>query len=148
MENWEWRKLPTDERFHARYVVIDGDCWQWQGALTTRGYGMFWYCGKQICAHVAAYLLHKGDIPEGLEVDHLCGNKACVNPDHLEAVTHQVNVARGSLKRRRSHCWRGHPLEGDNVRIHRVQGTRYCVQCNRIRATEFYDKIRKGHKHA
>lgn len=145
IRNWQYRGIPVEERFRSRYVVTDSGCWRWQWQINSFGYAIIGYKGKQICAHVLSYLLHKGEIPEGFDVDHLCSNKACVNPDHLEAVTHQVNVARGSLKKRQSHCHRGHLLEGDNLGSSK-NNLRYCKQCNRDKATAYYDKVRKGRK--
>lgn len=74
------------------WVDKSGDCWEWLASRTKR-YGM--YQGRQ--AHRVAYEFLKGPVPKGLELDHLCRNRYCVNPDHLEAVPHQVNVQRGGL---------------------------------------------------
>ena len=71
-------------------------CWLWEGGWSSRGYGVFWVEEFQIKAHKATYIMTKGAIPKGLELDHLCRNRCCCNPDHLEAVTHLVNVRRGN----------------------------------------------------
>ena len=147
MKNWEWRKYPLDARFHSRYLIVDSGCWEWQGSLNPRhGYGMLHYDGRTIHAHIVSYLLHKGDIPPGTEIDHLCENRKCVNPDHLEAVTHRINITRGSIKRRKTHCFRGHPLSGENLVVYTDRGGphRTCAACSRIRANKAYDKIRKN----
>lgn len=84
-----------------------------------------------------SYELHKGSIPEGLELDHLCRNPRCVNPDHLEAVTHKENVRRGlspaALNVRKTHCPMGHPLRDGNI-YWRPDGKNYreCLACHRI----------------
>jgi hypothetical protein len=72
----------------------------WQRHLTLDGYGLKRYHGTRMGAHRVYYLLHKGAIPAGLELDHLCDNRACVNPEHLEPVTRQENVRRKILRNR------------------------------------------------
>jgi hypothetical protein len=131
------RPIAIEPRFHARYVVTENGCWQWTGKLMKIGYAEISWNGRRFYAHQVSYLLHKGDIPEGLEIDHLCENKGCVNPDHLEAVPHWVNSVRGNFKKRHSHCKNGHPLSGDNVGIQNTTRTRYCRICNSRRATEW-----------
>lgn len=74
----------------------DNGCWEWQGELNSNGYGRVWRNNKRIMAHRGFYELHRGPIPEGLELDHLCRNKPCVNPAHLEPVTHAENVRRAA----------------------------------------------------
>lgn len=87
------RKGPAE--FWAK-VRKTGWCWLWLGSRYHR-YGYFQAAGQRMAAHRYAYELVVGPVPSGLELDHLCGNRYCVNPAHLEAVTHQVNVARGGL---------------------------------------------------
>lgn len=70
-------------------------CWLWTGHRNDRGYGKAWFQGQQIFAHRAALALFGREVPEGFEVDHLCRNRACVKPPHLEVVTHRENVKRG-----------------------------------------------------
>lgn len=82
--------------FWAKVEKSEG-CWNWIGGYN-KGYGRTMHNGKKMYAHTISYLLCNGCLPkEGLELDHLCRNKKCVNPDHLEAVTHRENVVRGNV---------------------------------------------------
>ena len=83
----------------ARMIVPQGDCWRWIGTLDHKGYGKFSFrldgVLKHTGAHRASWLAHRGDIPETLITDHLCRNRWCVNPWHMELVTNQINILRG-----------------------------------------------------
>lgn len=71
-------------------------CWNWTKGVSGTGYGIAWFEGKLLSAHRLSYTLHKGQIPDKFDIDHLCRNKRCINPDHLEAVSHAENNRRGS----------------------------------------------------
>lgn len=109
------------------------DCWEWQGSRH-HGYGKF-AAGRGRApqqAHRVAYELEVGAIPEGLDIDHLCQNPPCVNPAHLEPVTHRENLRRSDgapgINARKTHCPAGHPLTGDNL-ITKRSGARNCRTC-------------------
>jgi HNH endonuclease len=121
------------DRFMSK-VVWNGDedeCWTWEGALN-KAYGYFWSGGRMRGAHRVAHELFIGPIPSGLDVDHLCRNRRCVSPAHLEAVTHVENLHRGDTVTARhaavTHCPVGHPYSGDNLYVH-PNGGRRCRAC-------------------
>ncbi|CDZ92270.1 HNH endonuclease signature motif containing protein [Rhodococcus ruber] len=115
-------------RLFWQKVDTSGDCWIWTGPLNERGYGRTEFRGKKHQAHRVAYETAFGvSIPAGHEIDHLCRNRTCVNPWHLEPVTHRENVIRStSLK---THCVNGHPLSGSNLMHNSVSGNRCCRTC-------------------
>jgi hypothetical protein len=110
-------------------------CWEWTASQTSGGYGSFTVPGLSAQAHRVAYLLLTGPIPEGLHLDHLCRNKLCVNPDHLEPVTQAENNRRAGEAR--THCASGHAYTLTNT-YRRRNGTRDCRACNRDRAAARY----------
>ncbi len=111
-------------------------CWNWTGQVSPSGYGIVAKAGSTIRAHRLMYEEHYGQKPTGLDVDHLCRNRLCINPEHLEAVTHRENMRRSyspaGLNARKSHCNSGHPLSGDNVSIRKTDGGRVCRACLRL----------------
>jgi hypothetical protein len=113
-------------------------CWLWQGEITDQGYGRFLVGGKRMRVHRAAYEVWRGPIPAQLVIDHLCRTRACVNPGHLEPVTHRENTLRGDNPRilathqtKKTQCPQGHPLFGTNLYVRPSDGGRICRQCNR-----------------
>lgn len=119
------------DRFIAR-IEVDGDCWVWTGGTDGDGrYGMTKADGRHVPAHRWAYEHLTGQqIPDGFELDHLCRRTLCVNPDHLEPVTHQENVRRGALVK--DHCRRGHLYTRDNT-SYASNGGRVCKACRRLK---------------
>ncbi|KKL58908.1 hypothetical protein LCGC14_2220650 [marine sediment metagenome] len=130
----QYTKRPSEERFWSKVVFPeDSDCWLWAASINNNGYGEFWAGDKYVKAHRWAYEYLIGPIPAGLTIDHLCRNRPCVNPAHMEAVTHAENVRRGARAaafRNKTHCPRGHPYSEENTYI-TASGWRRCRACNR-----------------
>ena len=113
-------------------VDRSGECWLWTARINYKGYGQFKVGNQQTFAHRFSYELLVGPIPEGLQIDHLCRVRNCVNPAHLEPVTPRENTRRGeggSNMRAKTHCPQGHPYSEDNIYLYR--GSRHCIQCRK-----------------
>lgn len=125
-----------DQRFWAK-VERTEDCWNWVGTITN-GYGFVKVNGGMRSAHRVAWQLSVGPVPDGMDVDHLCRNRRCVNPAHLEPVTHRENVLRGAgtaaVNARKTHCKHGHSLSDSNLILQNGGRTRVCRECRNSRA--------------
>ena len=124
-------RTPLADRLWAKVDKTE-TCWLWTGARTRLGYGQIGHGGqdgKVVVVHRVAYELLVGPIPEGLELDHLCHVRRCVNPAHLEPVTHLENMRRGHFATK-THCPRAHPYDSANTLV--SNGRRYCKTCARM----------------
>lgn len=116
-----------------KVVVGRSGCWEWKMARDPLGYGRVRVAGRTMLAHRAVFEMLVGPVPSGRELDHLCRKPACVNPDHLEPVTHRENLRRSAAgwnTRARTHCPQGHPYDVENTLINSA-GSRVCAACRR-----------------
>ena len=119
----------------SRKVAIGDGCWEFTGTPHPNGYGYFTVAKKRRSTHRAIYELLVGPVPAGLVLDHLCRNRSCARPSHLEPVTQRVNVLRGeglaAKQARQTHCKRGHVFDAANTYHHpRRANGRHCRRCN------------------
>lgn len=140
-----YKPIPTlsDSQQHdfwarVRVDMYDSDaCWEWTGRKSDGGYGRVKF-REYFFAHRISYTLIRGAIPDGLTLDHLCRNRACVNPAHLEPITNKENILRGAsfsaVNATLTHCSRGHELPAPNK-----HGRRWCLVCARLRK-RFYKR--------
>jgi hypothetical protein len=128
--------ITPEERFFACVAEV-GDCWVWSGPVLKGGYGKFVAEKRDLLAHRWAYEFLRSEIPAGLHLDHLCRNRPCVNPWHLEPVTARVNLHRSGnyigVNARKTHCIRGHAFDEANTYWSRNNTHRHCRACVRIR---------------
>lgn len=130
-----YRHAPAVERFAAKVAITGDGCLEWIASVNNSGYGTFATGGGvSTVAHRWSYEHHRGPIPDGLHLDHLCRNRRCVNPDHLEAVPCRVNLLRSAGNAAKTHCPQGHPYAGENLSITRTTGSRVCITCRRANA--------------
>ena len=134
-------------RFHTKIRLDENGCHEWVGAKNSDGYGHFYLEGKLVKSHRFAYELYKGCIKKGLELDHLCKNRQCCNPIHLEAVTHKENVRRGDggiNNSSKTHCVHGHEFTKENTSNH--NNKRHCITCANITSRRHYLRNRESIK--
>lgn len=145
-------------KYVARFmqkVEVDATtgCWNWTAATVTAGYGKvtngLGRPARSLYAHRVSYEIHREPIPMGLVIDHLCENKRCVNPDHLEAVPSSVNTLRGTsvaaINSLKTHCKHGHEFTPENTYVHyssRRGWRRGCRQCKRDSDRRIYARRR------
>lgn len=126
----------TLKRFWAKVMPEpNSGCYLWLGTWDRYAYGSFYYNGRAGKAHRFSYEIHKGQIPNGLVIDHLCRNPYCVNPDHMEAVTYRTNIMRGinhvAFYKQRTHCAHGHEWTPENTGYYSSDKTRFCRSCKK-----------------
>ena len=132
---------PNLQRFAAKFLEDENGCWIWHGATNgPRGYGILRYGkrpGVKVYAHCFSYETFIGQVPDGKELDHICRQPRCVNPEHLEPVTHRVNCLRGvgwaAINAAVTFCPQGHHYSGRNLYV-RSDGHRDCRRCNAERS--------------
>ena len=143
--------LPDLRRFITQRAGVNdhNGCWVWLPKLNADGYGVAYWSGRTWGAHRLSWLAHKGEEPTHT-IDHLCRNRACVNPAHMEDVPIRVNTLRGNSQSaknaRKTHCKRGHLLGGDNLRLHALRGRlprRVCRACLRLHARRSYERRKR-----
>lgn len=138
-----FRYIPDLELIETRTMRTPSGCWEWQGYVNKYGYGD---AGRRIdgkyrhiMAHRLAYLTLVGPIPEGMQLDHLCRNRRCVNPAHLEPVTCKENLLRGethaAANAAKTECPKGHPYDDGNTV--RKSGGRSCRACHKAYMSEY-----------
>lgn len=128
----------TDRLAAVRAAITKTPCWEWDGTKR-KGYGMRKKYGKNLTVHRAIFEALVRKVPKGFVLDHLCRNRACANPFHLEIVATVENVRRGigvaAINFQKTHCFRGHPLFGKNLYFcsttNKGKGARICRKCRR-----------------
>jgi hypothetical protein len=147
------KRQPPTKRFLKKVDkngprILSTRCWIWTGAKRSN-YGLFWHEDKVVSAHIFYFKQTGGIIPDGFELDHLCRNPPCINPNHLEPVTSKINVRRGispaAINAKKTHCKRGHKFTKNNTKI--SEKGRRCRICLVMLYKRHNRKKRKGSTH-
>lgn len=139
------RVISIEQRFWNKVEKSDY-CWNWKASTFRNGYAQFHPDKNSVLAHRFAYELVIGKIPQGMTIDHLCRNRSCVNPAHMEIVTRRENILRGeapaAIHARKTHCPKGHALPETRNKL----GQRICKTCRMIGAREYRKYFTREHK--
>lgn len=131
-----YKHAPALDRYADKIALTESGCVEWIASINGSGYGTFGAGGgRTVMAHRWSYEYHVGPISDGLDLDHLCRNRKCVNPAHLEPVTTRTNLLRGvgvgCANAKKTHCPKGHPYSGDNLYVPPGRSNRACRSCRR-----------------
>ena len=139
----EYDEHQVQSVFGMADIGDDSECWRWGGTMRPHGYGTVSIGGATRGSHAVAFEMTKGAVPDGLEIDHLCHTRDCINPAHMEAVTHAENMRRristiggGLGNSRKTHCIRGHPFDDMNTwqTVSAIGSpVRQCKKCHALR---------------
>ena len=149
MEYLDLKNIELDDRFWSKVDKSNGDnsCWEWKAAKNPNSYGRFTIKQRKYIAHRLSYHAIVGELPTHLQLDHICRNRSCVNPRHLEPVNNKENVLRGispaAYNARKTHCIRGHEFNDENTCIYKYPGhtQRKCIICRNIHNKARYSKV-------
>ena len=143
------RGVSLSEKLKFYSEVMPSGCWEWNRALSTGGYGQCKWGGIVRRSHRLAYEVWRGPLTPGLQLDHLCRNRKCINPYHLEEVTAKVNNLRGvgpsARNAKKTHCPSGHAYSGENlVTYTRRNGNKWrvCRVCKRSSSLAYMRRAR------
>jgi hypothetical protein len=127
-------------RLLEKVAIDENGCWRWTGFISHKGYGRFRFAKNVGHAHRFAYVMLVGPIGDGLEIDHRCRVRDCINPKHLEAVTHAENLKRRHPSNLPTHCGEGHEYTPENTYV-RPNGVRICRICKRAEKARYRARV-------
>lgn len=129
------------ERIASKIQIDANGCWLWMGSKTRKGYGMVSWLAKNRAVHRFAYLHLVGPVPDGLQLDHICRVRHCMNPSHLEPVTAMENTYRGesfaAVNASKTHCPSGHEYTPENTYSRPGSRARYCRTCHNTHSRKY-----------